>query len=57
MRNGEVEIITDNLTREKRIPSIVCFKDSNKFLIELFAKNNMLQYPNLTISNSIDYLY
>ena len=56
MRKGEVEIITDNLTGERGIPSIVCFKDSNKYLIGRSAKYNMLEYPNLTISNSIKLL-
>ena len=56
MRKGEVEIITDNLTGERGIPSIVCFKVSNKYLIGRSAKYNMLEYPNLTISNSIKLL-
>ena len=56
LRNNNPEIIPDTQTGEKRIPSIVCFKDSNKFLIGRSAKYNMLEYPNLTISNSIKLL-
>ena len=56
LRNNNIEIIPDPQTGEKRIPSIVCFKHSNECLIGRSAKNNMLEYPNLTISNSIKLL-
>ncbi len=52
MRNGKIEIVPDNKTGEKLIPSIVCFKSKNEFLIGTKAKNNMLKYSQSTMYDS-----
>ena len=52
IKNGKVEIIEDKLTGERRIPSMVCFKEKGEKLIGGSAKNNMLQYPESTIFDS-----
>ncbi len=52
MKNGNVEIIQNNKTGEKWIPSIVCFKSKNECLIGITARNNMLQYSQRIIFNS-----
>ena len=45
MKNGKVEIIEDKASREKRIPSMVCFKENGEILIGGSAKNNIPEYP------------
>ena len=52
MRNVNIEIIPDNKTGKKIIPSIVCFKSNNECLIGNSAKNNMLQYYQSTMYDS-----
>ena len=52
MKNGKVEIIEDKATGEKRIPSMVCFKENEEILIGGSAKNNMAEYPESTIFDS-----
>ena len=48
MRNNKVEIIPDNKTGIRSIPSIVCFKTEEP-LIGINAKNNMTEYYKSTI--------
>ena len=52
MKNGKVEIIEDKASREKRIPSMVCFKENREILVGSSAKNNMAEYPESTIFDS-----
>ena len=49
MRNGNVEVIPENLTRIKSYPSILCFKSKSDCLIGNHAKNNMFEYPGSTM--------
>ena len=49
IRNGNVEIIPDNKTGKKIIPSIVCFKSNSECLVGNTAKNNMIQYSQSTM--------
>ena len=53
MKNGKVEIIEDKASREKRIPSMVCFKENRE--IGGSAKNNIPEYPESTIFDSKRY--
>ena len=52
MRNGKVEIIEDNISGGKRIPSMVCFKKNGEILVGSSVKNNMYEYPESTIFDS-----
>ena len=49
MRNENVEIVPDNKTGEKLIPSIVCFKSNSDCLIGKIAKNNMIEFSQSTM--------
>jgi len=51
IRNGMVEIIVEKTTEEKKIPSVVCFRDDD-ILIGRHAKNNMIQYSESTMFDS-----
>ncbi len=55
MKNGKVEIIEDKASGEKRIPSMVCFKENREILIGGSAKNNITEYPESTIFDSKRY--
>ena len=52
IKNGKVEIIEDKASDEKRISSIVCFKENGEILIGSSAKNNIFEYPESTIFDS-----
>ena len=52
MKNGKVEIIEDKASGEKRIPSMVWFKENGEILIGGSAKNNITEYPESTIFDS-----
>ena len=43
IKNGKVKIIEDKLTEERRIPSLVYFKEKGEILIGSSAKNNMFE--------------
>ena len=47
IKNGKVEIIEDKASGEKRIPSMVCFKENEEILIGGSSKNNIPEYPKL----------
>ena len=51
-RNGSVELIPHNNSGDKKIPSIVCFKDNNERLIGSIANDHMLEYPESTMFDS-----
>ena len=52
IKNGKVEIIEDKSTGERRIPSMVCFKENGEILVGNSAKSNMIEYPESTIFDS-----
>ena len=52
MKNGKVEIIEDKASGEKRIPSMVWFKENGEILIGGSSKNNITEYPESTIFDS-----
>ena len=52
IRNGNVEVIPENQTGIKTVPSVVCFRDKSDCLIGTHARNNMLQYPKSTMFDS-----
>ena len=52
MKNGKVEIIEDKASGEKRIASMICFRENGEILIGGSAKNNIPEYPESTIFDS-----
>ena len=52
MKNGKVEIIEDKASGEKRIPSMVWFKENGEILIGDSSKNNITEYPESIIFDS-----
>ena len=51
-RDNNVEIIPDDRTGNKILPSIVCFKSETQCLIGISAKRNKSQYPESTMFDS-----
>ena len=51
LKNNEVNIITDYDSKERIIPSIICFseEEEDECLIGILAENHMIEYPNSTI--------
>ena len=47
MKNGKVEIIEDKASGEKRIASMICFRENGEILIEGSSKNNIANILNL----------
>ena len=48
-KNDNVEVIRDYTSNLRIIPSIICYTDK-KWLVGLLAKNNMIKFPDSTIS-------
>ena len=51
IKNGDVIILTDEVSNDRIIPSVVCF-DENECVIGKTAKNLIIQYPESSLYES-----
>ena len=50
--NDYVEVTQEDISQEKIIPSVICYKDNNQILIGKNAIRNKIEYPQSTIFES-----